>query len=218
VLFAMQKNKTDFLDLVLKETGFKIEVISGIEEGTYTFRGVNLENIDGNILVIDIGGGSTEFIYGNKEEIKYIKSLDVGAARLKELFFSDENYKDNYNRAKQFILDKFSELKCNYECNFTLVGVAGTITTQVTVTKEIEDYCREKTHMYRLTLEEIEKNLDKFHSVDLEERKKIKGLLPKRADVIVSGTFLLKIILEYFNKKEIVVSENDILEGLMINI
>ncbi|NLK61870.1 MAG: Ppx/GppA family phosphatase, partial [Fusobacteria bacterium] len=100
----------------------------------------------------------------------------------------------------------------------TLVGVAGTITTQVTVTKEIEDYCREKTHMYRLTLEEIEKNLDKFHSVDLEERKKIKGLLPKRADVIVSGTFLLKIILEYFNKKEIVVSENDILEGLMINI
>lgn len=212
------KNKTDFLDLVLKETGFKIEVISGIEEGTYTFRGVNLENIDGNILVIDIGGGSTEFIYGNKEEIKYIKSLNVGAARLKELFFADENYKDNYDRAKQFILDKFAELKFNYECDCTLVGVAGTITTQVTVTKEIEDYCREKTHMYRLTLEEIERNLDKFQSVGLEEREKIKGLLPKRADVIVSGTFLLKIILEYFNKKEIVVSENDILEGLMINI
>jgi len=168
-------------------------------------------------LVVDIGGGSTEFIYGNKDEIKYIKSVDVGAVRLKEKFFADEDYKKKYNEAFMWLQEKFEEIEELKSKSFILVGVAGTITTQVSVCKEMQEYNSELVHRYKLTLKEIEENIKKFDSVDIETRKKIKGLNPKRADVITAGTFLLLNILKYFNKEYIIVSENDILEGLILN-
>lgn len=210
-------NRDVFLDRAYKETGIKIDVITGDEEGSNAFKGVMTDKYENDVLVVDIGGGSTEFIYGNDKKIKYIKSLDIGAVRIKEKFFSDEDYKNNYEKASIWIKDRLDEIKELKEKTFLLVGVAGTITTQVSVAKEMKEHNSDFIHGYRLNLREIENNLSKFDSMDIENRKKIIGLNPKRADVITAGTFLLKNILEYFGKQDMIVSENDILEGLMIN-
>ncbi len=76
-------------------------------------------------------------------------------------------------------------------------------------------YDPERVHMYNLSMGGIEENIELYLSKNLEERKKIKGLPPKRAEVIIAGTFILKWIMEVLGREEILVSENDILEGMM---
>jgi exopolyphosphatase/guanosine-5'-triphosphate,3'-diphosphate pyrophosphatase len=85
----------------------------------------------------------------------------------------------------------------------------------VSVLKEMKEYDSEKVHKYTLSKDEIIGNLDKFLELSLEERKGLKGLHPKRAEVIVSGTLLLLWIMEILGKDEVTVSESDILEGMM---
>ena len=211
------QNRDIFINRVFNETGIKIEMISGEEEGTAAFRGVTTDKFDQDITVIDIGGGSTEFILGNSSEIKFIKSLNIGAVRLKEKFFADENYsEENFKKAAEWIKSELEAVSDIKKYLFTLVGVAGTVTTQVSVIKEMKKYSASEVHRYNLTMEKLNKNLELFASKNLEERKNITGLEPKRAEVIVSGTFLLKTIMEFLGKDVITVSENDILEGLML--
>ena len=165
-------------------------------------------------MVLDIGGGSTEIILGDREQIEYIESFNVGAVRLREKFFKGEgNILDCEVWVKK-ILKKLSKYKGE---SFTLVGVAGTVTTHVSVLLKMKEYDTDRVHMYRLTKKEILKNLSKFLSKSLEERKKIVGLHPKRAEIIIPGTYLLLWIMEILEKDEIIVSESDILEGVMMN-
>ena len=210
-------NGGEFIKKAKEIADVDIEIISGEEEGKSAFKGVTTDNYSGKICVIDIGGGSTEFIYGDNAGIEFIKSLNMGAVRVKEKFFKDDVYsKENYDKCKKWIyehLEKISNLK---EFDFSLIGVAGTVTTQVSVLKKMEKYISEEVHKFELSIEDIKKNLFEFENKSLEERIEIVGLEPKRADVIVSGTFLLITIMEYFHKTKIIVSEADILEGLII--
>lgn len=211
------ENSSQFLEKVKDETGIIITVISGEEEGRAAFRGVATDNYAEDITVIDIGGGSTEFIYGNKNEIKFIKSLDIGAVRVKEKFFAEENYsKENFEQCEKWIFSMLESISSLKEKEFELVGVAGTVTTQVSVVKSMKQYNPVEIHKYILSKNEIASNLSLFESKSLEERKNITGLEPKRAEVIISGTFLLQTIMKYFGKESITVSEADILEGLML--
>ncbi len=207
-------NRDKFMKFVKDETGLDVECISGEEEARLSFDGA-LDEFSDDIVLVDIGGGSTEFIHGNKSGIDYLKSFNVGSVRLKEKFFKDENYKLNMQVAKSWVEKELEGLRVLREKEFLLVGVAGTITTQVSVLKEMEDYNSDDVHKYILKKEEVESNLKKFMELSLEERKNLKGLHPKRAEVIVSGTLLVLWIMEILNKTEIIVSENDILEGMM---
>ncbi len=209
------QNRDEFINRAYSEAGIKIETITGEEEGRYAFNGVLTDNFSKDVLVVDIGGGSTEFIYGAKNNIKFIKSINAGSVRIKEKFFADDKYVENYKRAEEWVLEQFQDIKELKEKDFIIVGVAGTITTQVSMIKEMEEYNPEEIHRYNLTLNEIKNNLKLLENKNIAERKCIKGLDPKRADVIVSGTFFLKCILEFFSKESIFVSENDILEGIM---
>ena len=215
------KNRDEFIDRIKKATGIEIECISGDNEGTFTFEGA-LEGVEGNIVLVDIGGGSTEVVYGNsKDGIEFIKSFDIGAVRLKEKFFvgknGEEDYTSNRGRALLWVEEIFEEIEFLASKDFTLVAVAGTATTQASVALELVEYDSEKVHGYILTREQLFKNIELFKSMDLEERKNIKGLEPKRAEVIVSGSEILLYLMDKLNKKEIFVSENDILEGIMMS-
>lgn len=211
-------NRDFFIDKVKDETGIQIRCISGETEAQYCFNGV-VSELNEDVIVIDIGGGSTEIIAGNKSKIDFIKSFNVGSVRINEKFFANEkeDYELNLKKAKKFTYDIIESAGFLRDKKYMLVGVAGTVTTQVTVKEKMPEYDTDKVHGYNLTLKSVEENLQLFNSLELEERKKIPGLHPKRAEVIIAGTLLLKWIMEYFNKNEIYVSENDILEGIMLN-
>ena len=214
-------NRDYFIKKVYDETKIKINCISGDEEAYINFKGVVSsfdKNFKENILVFDIGGGSTEFTLGNINGIKKEISLNIGSVRITEKFFLDNgiyNYcEENRIKAKEWIKENLKQLEDFKNENFTLIGVAGTTTTQVSVKEKTEVYDSEKIHLSNLTSKEINDNLDLF--IKNINKQEIKGLDPKRKDVIIGGTIILKEILEYFEKDFVIVSENDNLIGAIL--
>ncbi|WP_338999512.1 3-dehydroquinate synthase [Fusobacterium animalis] len=214
-------NRDYFIKKVYDETKIKINCISGEEEAYINFKGVISSfdrNFKENILVFDIGGGSTEFTLGNINGIKKKISLNIGSVRITEKFFLDNgiyNYcEENREKAKEWVIENLQELEGFKNENFTLIGVAGTTTTQVSVREKMEVYDSEKIHLSCLTSKEINDNLNLF--IKNINKQEIKGLDPKRKDVIIGGTIILKEILEYFKKDFVVVSENDNLMGAIL--
>lgn len=206
------ENREVFLQEVSK-LGIKIECISGKTEATLNFLGNSLVFKD-EILVVDIGGGSTEFTLGKDKTIDFIQSINIGAVRVTEKFFSDNDYsEEKIEKCKAWIRKNLEILKTIKDRDFKLIGVAGTATTQISVRDKMEIYDSSKVHMATLTLDELKENLSLFLSKNFEERKKIVGLEEKRADVIIAGTLILLTILEELNQEQIIISESDNLSG-----
>ena len=206
-------NREMFLDLVKKECGITINCISGTEEGKAAFVGGTsfLDPQSSKVLLVDIGGGSTEFSYGLPKKIpEHVKSFDMGAVRFKEML--DDGV--TYTELEKHINSELS--KINFiNSDFELLGVAASITGQIALYHD-EAYDPEKSHNKKLTLEIIKDNFHKLSKMSVEEITELPSVNAKRADVITSGTFLLLKILEYFNKNYILTSEIDLLEGHFI--
>ena len=206
------ENREVFLQEVSK-LGIKIECISGKTEATLNFLGNSLVFKE-RILVVDIGGGSTEFTLGKDKTIDFIQSINIGAVRATEKFFSDNDYsEEKIEKCKAWIRKNLEILKTIKDRDFKLIGVAGTATTQISVRDKMEIYDSSKVHMATLTLDELKENLSLFLSKNFEERKNIVGLEEKRADVIIAGTLILLTILEELNQEQIIISESDNLSG-----
>lgn len=206
------ENREVFLQEVSK-LGIKIECISGKTEATLNFLGNSLVFKD-RILVVDIGGGSTEFTLGKDKSIDFIQSINIGAVRATEKFFSDNDYsEEKLEKCKAWIRKNLEILKTIKDRDFKLIGVAGTATTQISVRDKMKIYDSSKVHMATLTLDELKENLSLFLSKNFEERKNIVGLEEKRADVIIAGTLILLTILEELNQDKIIISESDNLSG-----
>ncbi|MCR8746044.1 Ppx/GppA family phosphatase [Romboutsia lituseburensis] len=212
------KNGDEFVQLAKNETGISIDIISGEEESNLGFKGV-LEGLEGNndILVIDIGGGSTEFIIGDREGIKFAKSENVGALRMTEKFLKIDPVDDlEFNDMYMFIeneIDKTLEYIKEKGIK-NLVGIGGTITSLSAMNQDLEIYSMEKIHNSKICKKEIEKILQNLKKMTLSDKKTLKGLQPKRADIITAGVAILNIIMEKLELNEIIVSEYDNLEGL----
>lgn len=210
------KNRDEFLNQV-KEIGIDIKCISGDREAQLNFLGNSIV-FEERILVLDIGGGSTEFTLGEKGEIEFVKSINIGAVRGTERFFSTQNYTDDtIEKCREWVKDMISEVKFLKNKNFTLVGVAGTATTQISVQKQMGVYDSSKVHMSEIRLEELRENLKLFLECSVEKRKHIVGLEEKRADVIIAGTIILITIMEELGVNKMIVSEFDNLNGAMIS-
>ena len=215
------KNGQEFVTRAKALTGIDVNIICGDEESNLGFMGV-LQGTDGDkkedILVLDIGGGSTEFIVGNEEGIKFCKSDNVGALRMTEKFITTDPIDDEeFNEMGKFIeetisstLDTIKPMKIN-----KLVGIGGTITSLSAMNQELEVYSMEKVHNSVVTKKDLEKILQNLKKMTLNDKKMLKGLQPKRADIITSGVKILHIIMEKLEFEEIMISEYDNLEGLM---
>lgn len=211
------KNRSEFIKRAKDEAGIDVNVVDGEIEAKLGFSGVtNGIDKEGDILVIDIGGGSTEFIFGNKEGIERNVSINIGALRLTEKYLS-EGYSDSaFSDMREFINEQIKDIvsylnEKEIEC---VCGIGGTITSLSAVNQNLEVYSMEKVHGSVITREEVQKMMDKFVSCSDEERKHINGLQPKRADIIAAGTEILICIMDNLSKKDVVVSEYDNLEGI----
>ena len=215
------KNGQEFVDKAKELTNIDVKIICGEEESNLGFMGV-LEGTDGDkkedILVIDIGGGSTEFIVGNEEGISFCESENVGALRMTEKFITtDPISNEDFNSMEKFIEETISSTidKLNTMNIGKLVGIGGTITSLSAINQQLEVYSMEKIHNSVVTKKDLEKILQNLKVMTLNDKKTLKGLQPKRADIITAGVKILDIIMEKLEFDKIMISEYDNLEGLM---
>ena len=218
------KNGQDFINEAKKLTNIDVKIICGEEESNLGFMGV-LEGTEGDkkedILVIDIGGGSTEFVVGNEEGIKFCKSENVGALRMTEKFITTDPISDEeFSSMTNFIEDTISSTINKIETmNISkLVGIGGAITSLSAMNQQLEVYSMEKVHNSVVTKKDLEKILQNLKIMTLNDKKALKGLQPKRADIITAGVKILHIVMEKLEIEKIMISEYDNLEGLMCQI
>lgn len=207
------KNGEDFVAAAEKTTGVKINIISGNLEAELGFYGVSQgvkEN--GRILIIDIGGGSTEFVVGSQiEGIVFKKSIDIGAVRMTDKFGEDTvNMSHFIDKEIQIINDLIERYAIKL-----IVGIGGTISTVSAINLCLARYDSDKVHNSLISKQEVECILKSLAMLSLEERRKVVGLQPERADIIVAGVNILLGIMKELGIVSITVSEYDNLEGLI---
>jgi exopolyphosphatase/guanosine-5'-triphosphate,3'-diphosphate pyrophosphatase len=192
------ENGEAFLGEIEWSYGFETRLLSGDEEAELTLRGVTGgRSIDPGTLVVDIGGGSTELITASGRT-----SLDVGSVRLTERFGDDADAAGAYVRPLLPALDAQRA-----------IGVAGTITSLAALDLGLEEYDPDRVHGHRLRAAAVDDQLARLAALPLDEHRRVPGLDPERAPVIVAGTAILREILRRYELPELEVSEHDLLYG-----
>lgn len=213
------KNAADFVNRVKSETGIEIEVIDGAREAQLSYLAVvnDVLESDEEIAVFDTGGGSTEFIFGEGQKIIERFSTNIGAVRLTEEFLtSDPVSGDNLNKMLDYIRIFFDENRVERKVK-RLVGIGGTLTSLGAVKHKMKEYDPAIIQGSKLSLNEIEELIELFSSKTLEERKKIVGLQPKRADVIIAGASIVKSVMSALSVRELTISDRGLRHGLLFD-
>jgi exopolyphosphatase / guanosine-5'-triphosphate,3'-diphosphate pyrophosphatase len=213
-------NRDRFLEAAAEAVGVRPEVLSGAEEAALSFAGATaeLDEADGPFLVFDIGGGSTEFAVGGRE-VEGVLSIDTGSVRLTEQWLEHdpptaEELSMAISVARAHLEDVTRELPGTKEAR-RLVGLAGTVTTVAAVELGLAEYDRDRIHHFRLSRAAAEDVFRTLATEALGDRLHNPGLDPARADVIVGGCCVLVAIMRHFEADEILVSEADILDGMV---
>ena len=211
------ENGEAFLGEIEWSYGFATRLLSGHEEALMTYRGVTSERqLEAGTVIIDIGGGSTEFIAGEPDGVRWHDSLDIGSVRLTERFLHGDPPTaaelDACAAAVQALLtERIPEEICG--ATTTAIGVAGTITSIAALALGLEEYDRDRVHGSRLSAEDLSEQLDRLAAVPLAERRTFRPLDPDRAPVIVAGAVIAREALTFFGLDALEISERDILDG-----
>ncbi len=216
-------NRDQFLNLIYHHTGIKAEVISGKEEAHLTKKGV-LHSLDiqgGPFIIFDLGGGSTEFIFGGKEDTK-VKSIPLGAMTLTQRFLdSDPPEEKSIETLERFVDEALSDAfpnKTYSDNDSVVVGTGGTVTTLAAMHHDIDvkDVAPDRMNGLMLKRERLEECFGRMKTMTINERMKLPGLDRGRADVVLAGAVVVMRILHFFRCFQMVVSLSDILEGTLI--
>lgn len=211
-------NRDLFIDGVRQILGVEVEVIPGEEEARLSFNGATKELLqsDAPFLVVDIGGGSTEFVYGNKE-VEFAKSVDIGCVRMSERHLKSQPVE--MSQVAQAIIDIDKAIAqaaavVPISTAKTLVAVAGTATTIAAAALELETYDRYAIHLSRIPAEKVHKVSAAFQTMTKSEISKLGFMHPGRVDVITAGSLVLSRVMAATGATEFVASESDILDGM----
>jgi exopolyphosphatase/guanosine-5'-triphosphate,3'-diphosphate pyrophosphatase len=195
------ENGEAFLGEVEWSYGFATRLLSGDEEARLTYRGVAAgRTLDPGTLIVDIGGGSTELI-----QAEWNASLDIGSARL------TERHGDDLEAASGAVRALLPELAVS-----GAIGVAGTITSLAALDLGLVEHDRDRVHGHVLTARAVDEQLYRLAALPLDERRRVPGLDPERAPVIVAGAVILREVLRRYGLREIEVSEHDLLHGVAL--
>lgn len=216
-------NSADFFDAAETILGVRPELLSGEEEARLSFLGATaeLDPGDGPYLVVDIGGGSTEFIVGSTE-VEAARSIDIGCVRFTEQYIEHDPPQPEELHACISVtdawLDDIARELPGMTTAKTVVGLAGTVTTVAAVELGLLEWDRDAIHHFRLDRDAVEDVFRTLATESLEDRKHNPGLEEARADVIVAGTCILVALVRWLGVDEILVSESDILDGLVASL
>jgi len=199
-------NREEFLALVNQRVGLPVRVLSGVEEARLSYLGVNSGlNIEPeSTVVVDVGGGSTELIWIQSGRLR-LASVKAGAVRLTGAGGRCE--------LAAILRPALSQVRQPGAVN--LVGVGGTVTTLAAIDQKLVEYDPRLVHGYVLTTGRIKEILSMLASLELAERRRVPGLQPERADIILAGVEIVLAVMEGLAVDRLVVSESDILLGLI---
>ena len=214
------------LGMGLASLGLEPMIIPGEIEGALTFLGVSHDFENHRILVADSGGGSTELVVGTlagqQLDINFVKSVDLGCRRLTERFNlsadhpSAEDIDGAHKMAAQMISEAIGRAQQQCAAPELLVGVGGTATSLIAIRDHLDPYDPSKVHLNHISIDEVLQIEGLLASKTLKEREDITGLQAKRAPVMLAGTILLAELMKNSGFKHLVVSESDLLFGLVI--
>ena len=227
------------LGMGLASLGLEPMIIPGEIEGALTFLGVSHDFENHRILVADSGGGSTELVVGTLAgqpaaqgagqqlggqhlDINFVESVDLGCRRLTERFNLSSDYPSAedidgaHKMAAQMISEAIGRAQQQCAAPELLVGVGGTATSLIAVRDHLDPYDPAKVHLNHISLDEVLQIEGLLASKTLKEREDITGLQAKRAPVMLAGTILLAELMKNSGFKHLVVSESDLLFGLVI--
>lgn len=214
-------NRDAFFELAEGALGVEPELLTGDEEARLSFLGATADlDAPAPYLVVDIGGGSTELVVGTTEP-EALTSIDTGCVRVTEQFLASdppapEELSDAVSVVRDLIADAARALPGAQEAG-TLVGLAGTVTTVAAIELGLVDHTPERTHHFTLTKAAAEDVFRTLATESHDERRHNPGLDPGRVDVIVGGSLVLVTLLRTLGYDEMLVSESDILDGLVLS-
>ena len=216
------KNREVFLEKARKELGINIEVVSGFEEARLIYFGIlqGLPVFDKKIMLIDIGGGSTEILIGQRGNVEFAQSLKIGAIRLTDKFFAgDPDNESDINQCKLYVEGMIAPYKREIEklAPDIIIGSSGTVQAiaQMVLAENNEEMPRSLNN-FIFTFGNLTKVRNTLNAANtLKKRTKVPGLDVKRADIIVAGSIILEQIFKSFNIKSMTVSDYALREGII---
>ena len=216
------KNRETFFAGVKERLGVLPDVISGETEARLSFLGaLSRVKPEGEpVLVMDIGGGSTELITGGASgDLHSAVSLDVGSVRVTERFFKQNPVADDdLERAAGYVDDLLTGSGVDFDSIGAWIGVAGTVTTLAGVYLELERYDRERVHGARIPLAAIAEQLHRLAELTVDQIRALPSMHPGRADVITGGALVESRIAARVHLDHLIVSESDILDGIALQL
>ncbi|HSQ74403.1 MAG TPA: Ppx/GppA family phosphatase [Bacteroidota bacterium] len=213
------RNNTQFIDRVRELCGLTIEVIPGEEESRLSYlavkSGIGLSK--GSMVIFDTGGGSTEFVFGQGTAVLDRFSLNVGALRFTEKYgLANAVSTERLHETMQEIAQDLERLD-GTPTPEALVGIGGTVTTIAGVRHRLFTYDPVIVQGSTIDRWEIDRQMELYRTQSTEERKRIVGLPPRRADVILGGLCIVSVIMRKVEKEHLVVSDRGLRHGLLVD-
>ncbi len=216
-------NRDGFLNRVKHDAGFEVELISGEEEARRTMLGIRSGLPLGmtDVLALDIGGGSTEFILDRPGHHALVRSIDIGVVRLCErLLHHDPPTDDEVREAREWVAreTKAAVADMDHYQTATFVGTAGTITSLAAMAQKLPAYEPARIHNYRLqlhTIQDLEQTLLSCKKID---RAGLPGLEKGREEVIAAGAIIIRTIMETLGTSSVLVSDLGLREGVLLDL
>ncbi len=203
----------EFIERAAAALGVRPQIITGPEEAALSFSGAT-SGRGGPALVIDIGGGSTEFVYGENGRVRYATSIDMGSVRLTERSLPSRPARSHeVKAAREAVAEAFAGVEVPASAPSAL-GVAGTFTSLAAIALDLPAYDRDRVDGTTLTIDQIRGMIARLAPMTIEETETIPSLDPKRAPVLLAGAIVAEGSLASLGITEITVSEHDLLDGL----
>lgn len=213
-------NSQDFVANVKKACGVEVQIIPGEEEARLSYLAVlsGLPLQGGDLVIFDTGGGSTEFIFGHGKQLVKRFSVNLGAVRITENYLtSDPVTKQQVEAAIAQIDKEFAEAGVEGK-PAQLVGMGGTVTSMGAVKHQMVKYDPAVIQGSDLTVADIDKQIGQYSERTIEQRKELAGLQPKRADVILAGACILKVITSRLGAEKLTISDRGLRHGLAFDL
>ncbi|MDZ7372916.1 MAG: Ppx/GppA family phosphatase, partial [candidate division KSB1 bacterium] len=204
---------------IRRRTGLSVRLLSGEEEARAAFRGARAGHpeIEGSCLVIDVGGGSTELVTGNRQPQRWL-SLNIGSVRLKERFLRGDPFRaDEWKWLCHYVRDNLERARTQLEAAVDIaIGVGGTITTLAMLEAGLDQYDAARIHGMELTTSVIETWASRLARMTYEERTQLPGVPALRGDVLPVGAQIFAEALRVFDLRSLVVSTFGIRHGILL--